>query len=398
MTCWYASSPAWASRPSGWACPGGARTGTGTALTAVRAVPDGAYPDGATVADTPEGVSAKMLRRHLIALGGAAMVGAPVAKLGELFAELPGPAPVPLPSRLSHIQVAQVRDLTRRLSAGDTSCADPEVSSVAAAWVTRLLEVPGSDPVRRALLVAVAELHIAAGWSAFDAGLYPRALYHYARTLELATEAGDAYLQASALGYAGLASVEHGHPDDGLKMLQCAQVKAWDIPLDDQRAVVIGASGSAAAEACALADSAIALARLGDVPAAVNHLAKGRGLWTPTQADPFGDMDRPAARLELARGRLDAAEALIAASMRRWPDGKQISRAQTGIVRATIHVKAGERSGLQLAHRTITAVSQLSSVRVRRQLAPLAAALAARPGFDAAELARMAQQVATTRV
>ena len=43
--------------------------------------PDGGYPGGVTVADTPEGVSAGMLRRHLLALGGVAMVGQPVKQL-----------------------------------------------------------------------------------------------------------------------------------------------------------------------------------------------------------------------------------------------------------------------------------------------------------------------------
>ncbi|MGH3929767.1 MAG: hypothetical protein ACRDTF_07295, partial [Pseudonocardiaceae bacterium] len=354
-------------------------------------------PERVPVVDTPKGVSAEMLRRHLIALGGAAMVGTPVAKLGALLAELPGPAPLPLPSRLSGVQVAQVQDLTRRLCNGATGCADPEVLSAAAGWATLLLDVSGPEPVRQALLVAVAELHSEAGWAAFDTGLYHRALYHYARSLELATEAGDPYLQAFALNYAGLASVEHGHPDDGLKMLQGGQVKAWDIPADDQRTVVVGELGRAAVEASALADSAIALARLGNFPAAASHLAKGRELWTPTSADPFGDMDRPAARLELARGHLDAAEAQATASLRRWPQSKKISRALSGAVLATIHVKAGERNGLRLAHHTITAAAQLSSVRARKQLAPLADALAARPGSDAAELTRMARQVATAR-
>ncbi|MGQ0775157.1 MAG: hypothetical protein ACT4NY_12180 [Pseudonocardiales bacterium] len=165
-----------------------------------------------------------------------------------------------------------------------------------------------------------------------------------------ATEAGDVYLQALALTYAGLASTEHGYPDDGLKMLWCAQVKSWDIPRDDQRAVVVGEIGRAAVKAGALEESAIALARMDDLAAAVTHLAMGRELWTPTRSDPFGDMDRPAARLELARGRLDAAEALATASMRRWEGGRQLSRTLTGTVLATIHVKAGERGGLQLAH------------------------------------------------
>ncbi|MGH3927460.1 MAG: hypothetical protein ACRDTT_32120, partial [Pseudonocardiaceae bacterium] len=39
-------------------------------------------------------------------------------------------------------------------------------------------------------------------------------------------------------------------------------------------------------------------------------LATARELWQPTPSDPYGDLDRPAARLALRPGRLDRAEAL----------------------------------------------------------------------------------------
>ena len=336
-----------------------------------------------------------MLRRHLIAWGGYIMAGAPVAKVGEPLDDLGALDPVPLPSRLSHVDVARVRDMTRRLAVGDISFADPELATVAAVLATRLLNVPGPEPITRALKVAVAELRIEAGWAAFDAGRYRHALHHFARALELARQAGDAYCQATALGYAGRASIEHGHPNDGLKMLQAAQVAAWGIPPDDQRAVMIGESGKVAVEASLLADTATALALLGEHNDAARAVARGRDLWTPTPADPWGDPDRAAARVELGRGRLDVAETLAVASMRRWEGGRRICRTMTGIVRATVHVTAGEQRGLQLAHGTITDVSKLTSMRVRKKLLPLAQALAARPGPDARELARMAQQVAT---
>ncbi|MFN2497275.1 MAG: helix-turn-helix domain-containing protein [Pseudonocardiaceae bacterium] len=356
--------------------------------------PDGAYPGEVTVANTPKGVTAEMLRRHLIAWGGTILAGAPVAELGELLDDLGELPAMSLPSQLSHAHVTQVRDMTRRLGVGDTGSADSELAAAAAALATRLLDVPGPEPVTRALRIAVAELRIEAGWAAFDAGLYHHALHHYARALELATKAEDAYCQAIALGYAGQASVEHGHFEDGLKMLQCAQVAAWGIPSDDQRAVVVGESGKAAVEATMLAGSATALAMLGRHADAARALARGRDLWTPTPADPFGDPDRDAARLEIARGRLDVAEALATASLRRWEGGRQLSRTATGVVLATIHVKAEEPRGLHLAHSAITSVSRLSGVRIRRQLTPLAEALEARPGSDARELARMARQLA----
>jgi len=53
---------------------------------------------------------------------------------------------------------------------------------------------------------------------------------------------------------------------------------------------------------------------------------------------------------------------------------------------------------LQLAHSAITAAAKLTSARARRRLEPLVTALEARSGIDARQLARMARQVATTRV
>ncbi len=135
--------------------------------------PPGTYPGGVAVANTPEGVSSAMLRRHLIALGGLIMAGAPVTGVGELLDDLGTLDPVPPPSRLSYMDVARVRDMTRRLAVGDTSFADSEMGAAAAALATRLLDVPGPEPVTRALRVAVAELRIEAGWAAVRRGSVP---------------------------------------------------------------------------------------------------------------------------------------------------------------------------------------------------------------------------------
>ena len=363
-----------------------------------------AYGGQGTVV-SPEGV-AEMLRRHLISLGPIAAVAYnPVAKLAELLEhiELPSPSPAPLPSRLSRVHVVSVRDLARRLhEAAFISGSDPEVSTAAAAWASRLLDVPGAEALKRALLVAVAQLHIEAGWAGFDAGLYDRAMFHYAHGLELAIEAGDAYCQAVALSWAGLAAVEHGHPNDGVKMLQCAGLAALDIPLDhDPSTRVIGEGSRAAVQASVQSSAATAYARLGYPAVADADLAKARELWTPTPADAGvgGDLDRPAASLELERGRFDAAEPFAVASVRRWEGVSQVGRAQSAVVLATVHVRAGEPRGLQLAHGAVTAAAKLTSVRARRRLEPLFVALQARStSADARQLARQARHVATTRV
>jgi hypothetical protein len=235
------------------------------------------------------------------------------------------------------------------------------------------------------MIAAVAHLHIHAGGAALDGGRYQRSLYHLARALELAKYVNDAYLQVLALNWAGVATVEHGHPDDGLTMLQATQVKAWDIPDPDQRAAL---------QATGLMDSASALIKVGAPEQAFQQAGKSRELWTPIPTDPFGDLDRPVALLEIERGRLDRAEQFAAASVRRWEGLSQRGHTKSGIVQATIHVKAGEPRGLQLAHSAITDTTKLTSVRARRQLVPLAEALEARPGTDARDLARMARQAA----
>jgi transcriptional regulator with XRE-family HTH domain len=66
------------------------------------------------------------------------------------------------------------------------------------------------------------------------------------------------------------------------------------------------------------------------------------------------------------------------------------------ILLATIHVRAGESDGAQLAHEAITGAMKLSSARVRQRLELLAAALEARPRSDHHDLACTARHVACT--
>jgi transcriptional regulator with XRE-family HTH domain len=355
-----------------------------------------AYAGGVTdlTEELTEEVDAEMRRRVMLAAAGATIAGQPIPGIGEVI-ELPGPSPVPPPSRIFEVHVAKVRNLHRKL--GEASRAfgsDPQMSSGAAAWATRLLDIPGAEPIKRDLMEAVAGLHLQAGYAAFDAGLDDRTLYHYTVGLQLATEIGDAYLQTLALDYAGWAIVEQGHPNDGLKLLQFGLDKARDIPAGDQRRP----GSPAALKAWGYADSAIALTRLGRPEAADAALMESRELWRPTPADPNGDLDRVAARLEFERGRLEVAQGFAAASVRRWEGGSsRRARTLADVLLATIHVQAGDPDGLRLAHGAITSVTRLSSFRARQGLIPLAVALESRTSSDHRQLAQMARHVATTR-
>jgi len=196
-------------------------------------------------------------------------------------------------------------------------------------------------------------------------------------------------MAARAALNAGLAMLAQGHPREALKMLQFAQVKAWGIPPEHDRRMV---------ESCAQADSVTALLGIGAAQTAVTELAKSRDLWQPTRTDPRGDHDYVSARLEVGRGRLDAAAPFAVASAARWDGVSELRRTYSAVVLATVHVQAGEPDGPAMAHRAITDVTKLSSVQARTRLQPLVEALQSRPGGDAKELARMARQVATTRV
>ena len=111
----------------------------------------------------------------------------------------------------------------------------------------------------------------------------------------MATEAGDAYCQALSLNCAGLAAVEHGDPNEGLKLLQVGTVTARDVP-PDRGAVVVGEGSRAALQACASADSATALGRLGYPEAprlADTALAEARELWRPPALTPVATWTVP---------------------------------------------------------------------------------------------------------
>lgn len=127
-------------------------------------------------------------------------------------------------------------------------------------------------------------MHLQAGYAAFDAGLPDRTLYHLAEALQLATETGGADPQTLAMGYAGIARVEHGRPHDGLKLLQLAQLTADRIPVQEQPERIVFRGSRTVLRACVRADAGYALARMGDAEGAARQMAKARELWQPDPA------------------------------------------------------------------------------------------------------------------
>ncbi|MGH4013971.1 MAG: hypothetical protein ACRDSL_08610, partial [Pseudonocardiaceae bacterium] len=252
-----------------------------------------------------------------------------------------------------------------------------------------------SDAVRSALQGELAHLHTGTAWCCHDCGAPVRALYHFARAVELATDAGDAYQAAYALRYSAMMLVERGQPNDALKAIQFGSVRLLDAPRDDPRVPALGAECEGM--------SALALSRLDDSPSvrarAREGLTRARNGWVPPDEHAAANMHFLSASTWLHCGQLDAAEAAVTVSARTFgQSGDRRGAVHADLTRARLHVMSGDPGALRLAESAIKATTQTRS-GVARQiwLPPLAEALESRRGGDYADLARTARQVGATR-
>jgi transcriptional regulator with XRE-family HTH domain len=339
------------------------------------------YSEGVTVDEPVEEVDEGMLRRDLLAAGSIALIGAPI--LGRLLDTPIAPGGMGLPSQVGIADVAEIKNTTEQLrNAARTHGGQARAVSAAAIEYGRLTQVPAADAVTARLGAALAELNILAGWCCYDSGLRHRARWHYRQAIDHATTARDIYQLVDALQYVGILERAAGHPNDAVKFYQLAELR-------------LGAKGDPGLLAWGHGLSALALANMGH-PQATEQLAKVRDGWRPSNSFERADMDYQTALVYMELNDLDAAERFVTSingAGRHRPVGTFAE-----ILRATIHVRAGEPDGLIRARSAIDAVAPLRSVRARERLEPLATALDIRRGSDAQELARTARQVATTRV
>jgi len=325
---------------------------------------------------SPEGVE-DMLRRDVFTAGSAALFRVPV--LDALLSSPAAPGDISSPSQLGMAHVAEIRTTTEqmRTAARSQGGQASAVCAVAAAY-SRLTQVPASESVAVRLGSQLADLHNLAGWCCFDSGLERHARWHYRAAFDLASQVGDDYQLSDALLFAGVIDAARGRPDDALKLYQLARMK-------------LGPQGDPEQVAWLHAVSAHALAQMGH-DQADDQLARARDGWQPPNIYHRADMDYQTALVQHELGRLDIAEHFAGAV-----NGAGLHRPVgifARILRATVHVQAGESRGTDLARQAIDAVAGLRSVRARERLTPLVAALDARPGNEARELAVYARRVA----
>ncbi|MGH3867351.1 MAG: helix-turn-helix domain-containing protein [Pseudonocardiaceae bacterium] len=343
---------------------------------------------GPQAPSTKEEVDAEVRRRALI----AALLNEPLVILGKPII-LPLTTSDPLPKRLSMAHVHEVRTLTDQLVGrlryygGQAGLFGDAVRRY-----TRWMEVPGTEEVKAQLAAALAELHTEAGWACHDSGLDGTG--YFTHGLPLAHQAGDTYAIIYAAWRAGAALVRNGYPNDALTQFQLGGFWASK-PIsgaEDPRLPTLIAFLNL--------NSATAYALMGGFDEATRHLAKAHDGWEPRDAFERAGMDRATAAIHLDLGQLDTAEQFATTALRNnQGEGHRVDRIINELLLAEVHVRAGEPQGLILAHQAIDGVRTLHSIATRRQrLIPLAAALEARPSTDSRELARIARQVAATRI
>jgi hypothetical protein len=324
-----------------------------------------------------------MRRRALLAAGALALFGSPI--LGEVL-ELPDrpDTPTPLPTRLSQTDVKAMQRLTRALEA-EAQCYGGGVSVISpvAQRAERLLKIPTSDAVIVSLSTAIADLHNVAAWSAFDSYVDDTARYHFTRAMSLGN-AGDGFQYAKAAYLAGVSTAERGHFNDGIKLMQLGQLRLGESP-----------SGPRMGELAAWinADMACTLGRMGVHDGAKAALRTAREAWQAPDADDEADMNWVTALAEMHLDRTDVAERLVASSVQRWNSTQDRRQAVLGrITLAQLHVQAGDSRAPELAHKAISDVRELRSVRARERLGSLVQALDARPEPRYRELAAFASR------
>ncbi|MBV9143225.1 MAG: helix-turn-helix transcriptional regulator, partial [Pseudonocardiales bacterium] len=317
---------------------------------------------------------------------------------GQPSGQLILPTDDPLPSGLGMADVQELRSFTRALvTRARYYGGHAGAFADAARRYTQWLAVPASEAVKTALALALAELHTEAGWACHDSGLDGRG--HFIRALGFAGKAGDTYGVANAAWHAGMTLVRSGHPNDALKLFQLGQFRLRMFPPSKSPSAPMPAGDSRFLTVTTRLrrQSATAYAIMGGPKQADRCLAEANDGWEPPGAFERAGADLSTAGIALDLGRLEAAEQFATRALGSYGEAHRRSRTLAELLLAEVHIRAGEPQGLTLACHAIEEVRGLRSVAVRRErLVPLVAALEARPGTDAQDLARTARRIATT--
>lgn len=183
----------------------------------------------------------------------------------------------PQPSHVGLADVVRLENITAELRAldhqyGGGACRDAVVAQAQSAQ--QMLRATIADDVGNRLNTALADLHLLAGWTSFDVGLYAPARRHFARALEQARYAEEPSLVAKVLYCMGRLHLHQGLTVEALRLFQLGQIAAQE-------------SGSPLAAALISANEGWAYSLLGDAPQALAAASRARSEFA--KGDPWRD-------------------------------------------------------------------------------------------------------------
>ncbi len=330
-------------------------------------------------APTEDEANANLLRHAAIVLCGAPVFGPadPICVKG---------APTPVPRRIGAVDVAQVVATTERLGLLNGEFGGIPIIAALTAHTQASEALLGAcmrDTVRQQLLVALADAHRGAGAAATSAGIRDVARQHFTRGMDCAGAAGDLLRAVVSLDRLGLLEVDV-EPNEALKLFQLG----------------VAAAPSPLPRSLVEYHCAWALGLLGLTSEAIAALRRARDTYQAASDEPRPWKHFAAAvpHFEgctyLALGHFDRATVAFAAAVDGMTHARGCAVDNLGHL-AAAQLRCGElRSGLLTATRAIGLAKRLRSVSVRRNLAPLQEAAAARRDSACQDLAR---ELATLR-
>lgn len=180
---------------------------------------------GAVTSPAAEGiddVNRQAFLRALAATVAGVAVGDPIAEA------ITRPATGKVPTRVGAAEVVQLNHAIDMFGGwqdlyGGGVCRDAIAGHVA--WATQLLGAQATDVTKMELNRVVGFLVDVAGWGAFDAGYHDAAGKYFHLALHCAEQGNDWGLRANVLSDMARQAIYIGRPDDGLSMIELAQVR-----------------------------------------------------------------------------------------------------------------------------------------------------------------------------
>lgn len=339
-----------------------------------------AYTPGIRPEPVAEAISEDERTANLFRHAATLLFGTPIFGLADPMSYEPPPL-TPMPSRIGRDDVECLVGTTTRLGRlsdnhGGVGMSDALTAHAHAAET--LLSADMREEVRQMFLVALADVHLAAGWSAGDAGLRNRARRHFARGMSCAGAAGDKVRVLVNLQGEGVAELHLGSPNEALKFFQLG---AGGAPTEETRAVLEYDCAWALARLDLAEEACAALRR------ALDARKRAAGELRPWRRFANG-LPLIDGCTQLALGRFEPAVQALAGAVQEADHTVHCSTLNLSEL-ATAQLRYGDlRAGLQTAAQVVAKARTLRSVWVRERLVPLQQAAAARKDSACRDLAQ----------